>query len=71
MKDLDLVKITLNKFKTNFHEVQSGEYTYIAPYDKGDIKNHLYVKGHGLIELTDANQLWSFMEFKNGNLMSY
>lgn len=71
MKDLDLVKITLNKFKTKFHEVQSGEYTYIAPYDDGDIKNNLYVKGHGLVELTNANQLWCFMEFQNGVLVSY
>lgn len=69
--DLEMVKITLKKYFGNFHEIQSGEYTYLQPYRKGDMDGHLYVEGYGMVPLENPGQLTDFMEFHNGKIISY
>ena len=69
--DLEMCRITLKKYFGNFHEIQSGEYTYLQPYRKGDMDGHLYVEGYGMVPLEKPEQLTDFMEFHNGKIASY
>lgn len=69
--DLDVAKVALKKYFGRFHEIQSGEYTYLQPYKLGDIEGHLYVEGHGLTRIIHPEQLSDFMEFRLGELVSY
>jgi hypothetical protein len=69
--DLQIVEITLTKYKIKFHKLIEDDTTYIMPFKDKDIDDHIYVQGYGLVKLTKSCQFSNFMEFCKGSLASY
>lgn len=74
MTHLELLEDTYKKLNIEYHRIISPtnpDYVYIQIMKAHDTKGHILVSGYGLVELKDPGQLTNFVEFYQGEMVSY